>query len=75
MVDLARKLTEESFQGASVGRIKGRGAARPHVGSGLLEPTGVATGEDHLGAFQPGAPGGLEPDPCAPTDEYDCLPA
>jgi len=73
MVDRSRQALEEPRQGSGVGGVEGRGALRANFQRRLLEPAGIAAGEDDVGALRPGAPGGLEPDACAAADQDDGL--
>ena len=61
-------------QGSRVVGVEGRGALRAEFGRRLLEPVGIAGGEDDIGTLGPGAPGGLEPDARAAADHDDGLP-
>src|SRR6266568_939657 len=74
MVDRCWQVLEESLQGSGVAGVEGRGALRADFQCRLLEPAGMAAGEDDIGTLSPGPPGCLEPDACAAADHDDGLP-
>ena len=73
MVDRAWQLVEEPLQRCRVGDVEGGGAPRLDVARCLLEPLGIAGGEDDVGALAAGAAGGLEADAGAAADQDDGL--
>jgi hypothetical protein len=73
VVDRGRQLVEEPLQRGRVGGVEGGGAARVDVARRLLEPLGIAAGEDHLGALATGAASGLEADAGTAADQDDGL--
>jgi hypothetical protein len=73
VVDLLRQVLKEPVEGGPVGRVEGGGALRADFLRRLLEPVGIAGGQDDIGALGPGAPGRLEPDACAAADHSDGL--
>ncbi len=74
VVDRSGQVLEEPPQGGGVGGVERRGARGPDLARRGTEPVGVAAGDDDVGAFGPGPPGGLEPDARAAADEDDGLP-
>ena len=76
MVNWFRQITEELLAGPRCRwRRRRRCAWRPTSAAALLEPIGIAAGEDDLGTLCPGASSRLEPDPRAAADEDDGLSA
>ena len=73
MVDRVRQVLEESLQRGRIGGVEGGGAPRADFQRCLLEPFGIAGGEDHVGTLRAGAPGRLEADPGAAADHDDGL--
>ena len=73
MVDRGRQPVEEPLQRRRIGGVEGGGAPRADVARRLLEPLGIAAGEDDVGALAAGASGGLEPDAGAAADQDDGL--
>ena len=65
--------SKNRFSAAAIGGVEGGGAPRADVARRLLEPLGIAAGEDDVGALAAGAAGGLEADPGAAADEDDGL--
>ena len=74
VVDWLRQAAEEPAERIRVGGVERRAAARAELGRGLLEPAGVAGGQDDLGSFGAGPPGGFQPDAGAAADHDDGLP-
>ncbi len=74
MVDRRGQVPEEPLAGqpASVAS-KAAVRAAPTSQRRLLEPVGIAAGEDDVGALGPGPPGGLEADARAAADQDDGL--
>jgi hypothetical protein len=66
---------ERTSAGQRVGGVEGRSALRFDLQRRLLEPVGIAAGEDSIGALSPGAPGCLEPDARAEADRETVCPA
>jgi hypothetical protein len=64
----------KNFAREAVVGVEGRGALRADLGRRLLEPVGIAAGEDDIGTLGPGAPGCLESDARAAADHDDGLP-
>jgi hypothetical protein len=73
MVDRCWQSLEEPLQGSRVGGVEGRRAQCADVQRRLLEPAGIAAGEDGIGTLSPGAPGCLETDAGAAADHDDGL--
>ena len=73
MVDRCGQVLEEPLQGSRVVGVEGRSVWRAELRRRLLEPAGIAAGEDDIGTLGPGAPGCLEPDTCAAADDDDGL--
>jgi hypothetical protein len=74
VVDRRRQRVEEGPEPLEVGRVEGGAAPRAELARDLLQPVGVAGGEDDLGALGAGQPGRREPDPGAAADDDDGLP-
>src|SRR5262249_52520875 len=53
--------------------VEGRGASRTDLQRRLLEPVGIAAGEDDIGTLSPSASSCLEPDARAAADHDDGL--
>jgi hypothetical protein len=73
VVDRCWQVLKEPLRGSRVGGVEGCGALRADLQRRLLEPVGIAAGEDYIGALSPGAPGCLEPDARAAADQDDSL--
>ena len=55
MVDRRRQVLAEPLQGSHVVGVEGRGALRAEFQRRLLEPVGIAAGEDDISTLSPGA--------------------
>ena len=73
VVDGALEVREERLQGRRVVRVEGGGAERSELGCRLLQPLGIAAGQDHVGALGPCAPCRLQADAGATADQDDGL--
>src|SRR4030088_2732411 len=73
MVDRCWQVPEEPLQGSRVVGVEGRGALRAEFHRRLLQPVGIAAGEDDIRTLSPGASSCLEPDACAAADHDDRL--
>ena len=73
VIDRLRQVLEEPVEGGRVGRVEGHGALRADFQRRLLQPVGIAAGEDDIGTLGPGPPGCLEPDAGAAADHDDGL--
>src|SRR5260370_42500265 len=73
MVDRRWQAAEEPLQGSRVLGVEGRGTLRAEFQRRLLEPVGIAAGEDDIGTLSPGASSCLEPDARAAADDDDGL--
>src|SRR5277367_2656971 len=73
MVDRRGQVLEESLQRSRVVGVEGRRVLYTEFQRRLLEPAGIAAGEEDIGSLGPGAPGCLEPDTCAAADQDDGL--
>ncbi len=62
VVDRFGQLGEEGPHGGRVGGVEGRGALRTDIARRLLQPVGIAAGEDDVGPLGSGPSSCLEPD-------------
>jgi hypothetical protein len=63
MVDRCWQVLEEPLQGSRVvGIVEGRGTLCAEFQRRLLEPVGIAAGEDDIGTLSPRASSCLQPD-------------
>jgi hypothetical protein len=74
VVNLPGQAGEEPLQGGGVGGVEGRGGERAEFGGGVLEPLGIAAGEDDVGSFVTAQARSLAPDARAAADHHDDLP-
>jgi len=75
MVDGRREGPEERVESVGIEGVECRVPLRADLGGGASEALRVPAGEDDLGAFGAGGPGGFEPDAGAAADDDDGLPA
>ena len=73
VVDLAEAGEERLQRGRVVG-VEGRGVQRAELRGRPLQPSGIAAGQDHLGAARACAPRRLQPDARTAADHDDGLP-
>ena len=65
---------KESFKSLEVVGVERHTAYRTDFGGSCLEPLGVASGQNDVGALDARPAGGLEPDAGASTNDDDGLP-
>ena len=75
VVDRARQPAKNASSAAESVASKAARAPRADSPAALLQPLGIAAGEDDVGALGAGAAGRLEPDAGAAADHDDGLPA
>jgi hypothetical protein len=74
MTSAPLQVVEEGGECSQIVRIERRGAQRTELGCRLLQPVGIAAGQDHVGTLGACAPCGLQPDAGAAADHDDGLP-
>jgi hypothetical protein len=73
MVNRSGQPIEEVLQRCCVSGVKRTGAPRVDLPGRSIQPLGIASHEDDLGALCTGTPGGLQPDAGATADQNDGL--
>ena len=73
MVDPVGKSVEESLQRRRIGGVEGGGAPRLDIQRCALEPLGIPSSEDDLGALGARSSGRFQTDPGATANDDDSL--